>query len=97
MVNGLKITEISVYPVANPVEGSAVLGYARIVLNDSLIINGIRIISGKYGPFLGWPQEYNLAEKRGYDICFPINIDLRKYATNKVLTKYEASKKASEV
>lgn len=81
----IEITEVSVYPVKQKMEGSYVLGFAKVTLNDQLIINGIRVVDGKKGLFCGFPQEYNKSEKRGYDICFPITLDLRKKITEHVI------------
>jgi stage V sporulation protein G len=83
------VTEVNVYPIKNKKEGSAVQGFARIVLDDELIINGIRVVSGKNGLFLGFPQNYNKDEGKGYDIAFPITAELRTEITNKVIAKYE--------
>lgn len=85
---GIEITEVSVYPVKNKMEGSYVEAFSRVTLNDQLIINGIRVIKGKKGPFLGFPQEYNKQESRGFDICYPISLQLRQYMTEKVLEAY---------
>lgn len=87
-IQGIEVTEVSVYPVKNKPDGSYVEAFARITLNDQLIINGIKIVKGKKGPFLGFPQEFNKAEGRGYDICFPISVQLRQYISEKVLSTY---------
>lgn len=88
-VNGIYITDVSVHHVKNKVAGSLVEGFARITLNDQLIISCVRIIKGKRGLFLGFPQEYNKAEGKGYDICFPISLELRTYITEEVLRHFE--------
>jgi len=89
-VNGIQITDVSVYPVKNKAKGSLVEAYARITLNDQLIMSGLRLVRGKKGLFLGFPQEYNKAEGKGYDICFPISIELRMYMTQEILRRLES-------
>jgi len=89
-VAGLEITDVAVYPVKDAQKGSFVKAFARITLNDSLVINGVRIIQGKKKIFTGFPQEFNREDMRGYDICFPISLELRNYIEEVVINKYNA-------
>jgi stage V sporulation protein G len=88
MISGLVITDTTIYKVKEVKEDN-VVAYARITLNDEMIINGIKIVKGKGGPFIGFPQVFNKTEGRGYDICFPISVALREYIQKIVLGKYE--------
>ena len=35
-----------------------------------------------------FPQEYNKAAGKGYDICFPTTAELRFYISEQVITQY---------
>ena len=96
-IQGIEITEVSVYPIKNKMAGSYVEAFARITLNDQLIVNGIRIVKVKKGLVLGFPQEYNKAEGKGHDICFPISMQLRQYITEKVLEAWMQINQIAEV
>lgn len=85
----IEVTEVNVYPIKKKIEGSYVVAFAKVTLNDELIVNGIRIVKGKKGPFLGFPQEYNKNEGRGYDICFPISLRLRLHISEKVIAVWD--------
>ena len=52
-INGIEITDVIVFPVRNRVEGGKVRAFARIILNDNFIINGMIVYMqehiGKFG------------------------------------------------
>jgi stage V sporulation protein G len=87
-INGLEITDVIVFPVKNKVENSSLMAFARIIINDQFIVNGLRIFEGKNGPFVRLPQEYNKEAGKGYDICFPITAEMRSYISDQVLSQY---------
>ena len=87
-INGLEITDVIVFPVKNKKENSSLQAFARIVINDQFIVNGLRIFEGKNGPFVRFPQEYNKEAGKGYDLCFPITAELRSYIMDQVLSGY---------
>ena len=54
--NRLTITEIRIWPVRGP-DASRVKAMATITFNDTLRVNGCRIIEGAKGPFVSYPTE----------------------------------------
>ena len=47
-INGIEITDVIIFPVKNKGE-SSLQAFARIIVNDQFIINGIKILEGKNG------------------------------------------------
>jgi stage V sporulation protein G len=90
-INGIEVTDVIIFPVKNKTENSALHAFARVIINDQFIISGIRIFEGKNGPFIRFPQEYNKAAGKGYDICFPTTAELRTYISDQVLNQYSMS------
>ena len=90
-VNGIEVTDVIVFPVTRYAEeGSSLKAYVKIILNDNLIINGLRVIQGRKGPFVSFPQrEYD--DGKMYDVCFPITTELRMYIVDQVLSQYSIS------
>lgn len=86
---GIEITQVQVTPIRS--EGNNHLkAIAKVVLNGQLVINSIRIVQGKSGPFVAFPRSYSKKEEKGYDICHPITGTLRSYMTQKILNQYRA-------
>ena len=60
-VNGMKITDVVVYPIRNKTGKSKLFAFAKVVLNDQFIIHGIRIyegdVTGEGGSYLGISKE----------------------------------------
>ncbi len=87
-VNGIVISDCIIFPIRNKPENSSLKAYARIIINDGFIINGIRVFEGRDGPFIRFPQEYNKQASKGYDIAFPLTSELRSYINDQVLSQY---------
>jgi len=87
-INGMEITDVVVYPIKNKIEGSKLSAFAKIVLNDQFIVNGIRIIEGENGPFIAFPQDYKSENQKGYNICHPSTAKLQNYIRDQVLAEY---------
>lgn len=77
----MKVTNVNFYPVQK--DGN-ILGLADIVLDEELVIKGVRLLSGKYGAFLGFPSRKGKDDKYT-DIVFPTSKDLRKEMLDCVL------------
>ena len=90
-INGIEISDVIVFPIKNPQPDSNLKAFAKVILNDQFIISGIRIVEGKNGLFLGFPQDYDKEQKKGYDIAFPITAELRTYFTESVLMQYQGT------
>jgi DNA-binding cell septation regulator SpoVG len=89
-VNGIEITEIRVHPVKKKDAASPLEAFARVVLNGQLCINSIRVVRGKYGPFVSYPREYNRNEEKGYQFCYPITKSLQAYLSEQILNQWKA-------
>ena len=89
MVNNLTVTDINIFPVKNTQPESKLLAYAKVVINDALVISGIRIVNGANGPFLGFPNNYNKETKESFDIAFPISAEMREYFTLEILKEFQ--------
>ena len=87
-VNGIKITDVIVFPTKTTNLKSKIKAFAKVILNDQFTISGIRVIEGIHGPFIGFPQEYNKDDSKHYDICFPTTSELRSYISSQILDQY---------
>lgn len=89
-INGIEITDVKIFPVKEPKEGVATLAFAKVIINDSFAISGIRIIRGNHDKtFIKFPQEYNKQQKKGFDICFPTTTGTRAYFEEVIIGHYE--------
>lgn len=82
-----KITDVKIFKIK---QRGALLGYANIVLNNSFIIRGIKILeSEKNGRFVAMPSRRLREEKRAYrDLCHPINQETREIITETIFNAY---------
>lgn len=89
-INGLKITDVIVYPVIKREAKSKLYAFAKVVLNDQFIIHGIRIYEGVNGSFMTFPQDYSNKNENGqpYSICHPTTAELRNHISEQVLAEY---------
>lgn len=84
----LAVTNVQVFPF----KGGATLGHmkamARIVLNDQFVVQGLRVMEGENGLFVGYPPD-NFYKGEDYrSQCFPMTRQLREHIENCVLEKY---------
>ena len=91
MSNGLRITDIIIYPVAGKRKKDNLLASVRVIFNDAFLVNGIRILNGKFDkPFLSFPKEVgNDGAGKAWDICYPITAELRSYISEMVLERWK--------
>lgn len=84
----IKITDVKIFKIK---QRGALLGYANIVLNNSFIIRGIKILeSEKNGRFVAMPSRRLREEKRAYrDLCHPINQETREIITVTIFNAYD--------
>ena len=87
-INGIEITEIKINPLTKKEPGSHLEAFARIILNGQLCINSIRVIQGKFGPFISFPREFNQKENKGYNLCYPITKALQDYLSERILRQW---------
>lgn len=74
-------------------ENSDVLAEATVTLDDSLIIHGIRVISGKDGLFVAFPNRGVVRDadgrKKYLDVVHPCSNELRHCIIDEVLRCYK--------
>jgi stage V sporulation protein G len=72
--------------------GGSVLAYANVTVDGIVSINSVRVVDSAGGPFISMPQS---RDKSGnyHDVAFPINADLRRAITDKVLEAYGGREK----
>ncbi len=98
----LRVTHVTVYPFKLSVDKSNhIRGVAEIVLNDQLIVRGLRVMDGVNGLFVSYPNDplnglfvsypndpfYKGADYRS--IVCPITKQLLRVIEKVVLTKYQ--------
>lgn len=91
----IKITDVRIFKIK---QRGALLGYANIVLNDSFIIRGIRILENeRIGRFVAMPSRRLREEKRAYrDLCHPINQETRETITTAIFDAYDNQEEPEE-
>lgn len=82
----------SVKPIKVDPRSFGVCGEFSVVLDDELIIRNIRVVSGKEGLFIAFPNTgSDICEdgkRRFHDIVHPLNNSLRQMITKEVLSAY---------
>lgn len=91
----MEITDVKIFKIN---QRGALLGYANIVLGNSFIIRGIKILeTEKNGRFVAMPSRRLKGEKRAYrDLCHPINQETRDIITKAILDAYDEHEKVEE-
>ena len=85
----IKVTEVRIFKIK---QRGALLGYANIVLNDSFVIRGIKLIESRKTKerFLAMPSRKLRGEKRAYrDLCHPLNQEVRDLITKEIFDTYD--------
>ena len=80
--------------ITSIVGGEKLKAYASVLIENSFLVKGIKVIDGSNGRFAAMPSRRT--RKGEYaDICFPITKELRKEIERKVLEAY--AKKVEEM
>ena len=84
----INITEVRIFKIK---KRGALLGYANIVLNNSFIIRGIKLLeTEKTGRFVAMPSRRLRQEKRANrDLCHPLNQETRDLITKEIFNAYD--------
>lgn len=83
----IKVTDVRIFKMEKK---GALLGYANIVLNDSFIIRGIKLIETEKNRFVAMPSRKLRGDKRAYrDLCHPLNQDVRDKITIAIFDAYD--------
>ena len=85
----LAVTQVQVFPFKDGESLGKIKALASVVLNDQLQVQGLRVIDGQYGLFVGYPNDpFYKGEEFRY-VCAPITRQLREHIENCVLEKYQ--------
>ena len=72
-------------------------GFASVTIDDSVVISEIKIVNGKNGLFVSFPNR-RLPSGEYKDIAFPITKEARKQIVDEILAEYnkQGESKANE-
>ena len=91
----IEVTKVDVYPFKEGMYTGHVKAVANIVLNDQIQVRGLRVMDGKCGLFVGYPNDPFYKGDDFRSIVFPLTEELRYHIEKRVLEKYdEATKEA---
>ena len=86
----LRVTHVTVYPFKLSVDKSNhIRGVAEIVLNDQLIVRGLRVMDGVNGLFVSYPNDPFYKGEDYRSIVCPITKQLLRVIEDAVLAKYQ--------
>lgn len=85
----LAITSVKVFPFREGAKVDNTLGLATVVLNDQLVIRGMRIMDGINGMFVAYPTSPFGNDEDLHSIVFPMTRALREHIENCVLEQYQ--------
>lgn len=84
---------VAVYPSRIP---GKLLAQARVELGGVFVVNNIRVMEGKNGPFVSMPRTRG-SDGEFHDICYPTRGDLRKALNSAVLGEFQRLTERSSV
>ena len=87
----IAVTQVQVFPFKEGPSLGHLKGLAQVVLNDQLVIRGLRIMDGLNGLFVSYPADPFYKGDDLRSICNPITRQLREHIENCVLEKYQAA------
>ena len=87
----LAVTQVQVFPFKEGPSLCHMKGLAQIVLNDQMVIRGLRVMDGVNGLFVSYPLDPFYKGEDFKSICNPITRQLREHIENCVLEKYQAA------
>ncbi|WP_288788499.1 SpoVG family protein [uncultured Fibrobacter sp.] len=91
----IEVTKVDVYPFKEGAYIGHMKAIANIVLNDQLLLRGLRVMDSENGLFVGYPFDPFRKGDEYKNIFFPITAELRHHIEKSVLEKYdEATKEA---
>ena len=85
----LAVTQVQVFPFTEGKSIGKIKAIASVVLNDQLQVQGLRVIDGQYGLFVGYPADPFFKGEETRYVCAPITRQLREHIENCVLEKYQ--------
>ena len=87
--NGLTITEIQVWPLRDA-QALRIKAMATITFNETLRVNGCRIIEGAKGPFVSYPSEKKPESEYWISFVHPVTRDASNKIQDAVIEHWKA-------
>ena len=87
----LAVTQVTVWPFQDGQNLGHMKGYAQVVLNEQMVLRGLRVMDGEYGLFVSYPNDPFFKGDEYRNIYNPITRKLREHIENCVLEKYQAT------
>jgi len=87
----IEVTEIRIFPVKKPTK-AGIIAYARIILNDSFVVMGLRLFKGIKSPYIVYPWEQDKKSGKKVQTCFPITARLRSHIQEQIINHYNLNK-----
>lgn len=85
------VTDIAVYPFK--AKDNPTVAFVNVTILDKLVLKGIRVVDGRKGLFIAFPQTKRKAKKGGedeyFDIYFPITKEFREELSEAILEAYD--------
>lgn len=85
----MKISQVRVFPLREASKASKLKGLARICIEDSLQLTGLRIYQGTNGLFVSYPNDPNHKGEDYKQLYYPVQAELRREIEKAVLESYE--------
>lgn len=93
----LAVTQVQVFPFKETATMGHVKALAMVVLNDQLVIRGLRVMEGDNGLFVGYPLDPFFKGEELRSIVFPMTRTLREHIENCVLEKYQYETERTDI
>ena len=87
----LAVTQVQVFPFKEGLKPGTLKALAQVVLNDQLVIRGLRVMDGVNGLFVSYPLDPFFKGDDFRTVVNPITRQLREHIENCVLEKYQAA------
>ena len=85
------VTDIAVYPFE--AKDNPTVAFVNVTILDKLVLKGIRVVEGRKGLFIAFPQSKRKGKKgkedEYFDIFFPITKEFREELTKAILEAYD--------
>lgn len=85
----LAVTNVQVFPFKEGPMMGHMKALATIVLNDQILIRGLRVMDGENGLYVGYPLDAFYKGEDCRTVCLPMTRQLREHIENCVLEKYQ--------
>ena len=83
----LTITQVQVFPIPEP--NGKLRAFARILLNDQLLLTSLRIYEGTKGLFVSYPNDPMHKGEDYRQLYYPVTKELRDHIEQVVLEEWD--------